>query len=168
MGAAHHVVLGFDARWWARDGEDGPTFVHGVGEPFPVWWSSLPSRVPLLTGWVGGPRAAALAGHGDKALLRLALDSLASVFGRDVADLRSRLRLAYAHDWMADPFAGGAYSYGGVGAIEARAALARPVADTLFLAGEAVAQQGRNATVHGALASGRQAAARLLGMAERA
>jgi monoamine oxidase len=159
MGAAHHVVLSFDARWWARNGEDGPCFVHGAGEPFPVWWSSLPSHVPLLTGWTGGPRAAALAGRGDEALPPLALDSLASVFGRDLAELRSRLRQAYAHDWVADPFAGGAYSYGGVGAIEARAALVRPVADTLFLAGEAVAQRGRNATVHGALLSGRAAAA---------
>jgi monoamine oxidase len=159
MGAAHHVGLAFDARWWARNGEDGPSFVHGDGEPFPVWWSSLPSHAPLLTGWTGGPRAAALAGRGDEALPRLALDSLASVFGRDIAELRSRLRQAYAHDWVADPLAGGAYSYGGVGAIEARAALVRPVAGTLFLAGEAVAQHGRNATVHGALLSGRAAAA---------
>jgi monoamine oxidase len=95
--------------------------------------------------------------------LRAALDSLASVFGRDPAELRSRLRLAYFHDWVADPLAGGAYSYGGVGAIEARAALVRPVAETLFLAGEAVAQRGRNATVHGALISGREAAAAVLG-----
>ena len=62
---------------------------------------------------------------------------------------------------MADPFAGGAYSYGGVGAIEARAVLARAVEGTLVLAGEAVAQDGRNATVHGALESGRVAAALL-------
>jgi monoamine oxidase len=162
MGAAHHVTLGFDGRWWARDGEEGPSFVHGAGEAFPVWWTMLPSYAPLLTGWIGGPRAAALAGRGDETLLRLALESLGSVFGRDVAELRSRLRLAYSHDWMADPFAGGAYSYGGIGAIEARAALVRPVADTLYLAGEAVAQQGRNATVHGALRSGRAAAEALI------
>jgi monoamine oxidase len=162
MGAALRVVIGFDARWWAPDGKPGPTFVHGGPEPFPVWWSALPAYSPVLTGWVGGPRAAALTGRGEAALLRAALDSLASVFGRDVAELRSRSRLAYAHDWSADPFAGGAYSYGGVGAIEARRALVEPVAGTLFLAGEAVAQHGRNATVHGALISGREAAAALL------
>jgi monoamine oxidase len=127
-----------------------------------VWWTALPARVPLLTGWVGGPRAAALAGRGESAVLRAALDSLASIFARDPTELRSRLRLAYFHDWVADPLAGGAYSYGGIGAVEARAALVRPVAGTLVLAGEAVAQQGRNATVHGALASGRAAAAALL------
>ena len=95
-------------------------------------------------------------------MLLAALESLASVFGRDLGELRSRMRLAYSHDWSADPFSGGAYSYGGVGAIEARAALARPVAETLYLAGEAVAEGGRNGTVHGALATGHRAAAEVL------
>jgi monoamine oxidase len=162
MGAALRIVIGFDTKWWAPDGTPGPGFVYGGPEPFPVWWSALPARAPVLTGWAGGPRAAALIGQGEAALFRAALDSLASVFGRDAAELRSRSRLAYAHDWSADPFAGGAYTYGGVGAIEARATLARPVEGTLFLAGEAVAEKGRNATVHGALASGRRAAAQVV------
>jgi monoamine oxidase len=162
MGAALRIVIGFDTSWWAPDGKAGPGFVYGGPEPFPVWWSALPSHAPVLTGWAGGPRAAALTGQGEAALLRAALDSLGSVFGRDVAELRSRSRLAYAHDWSADPFAGGAYSYGGVGAIEARATLAQPIEGTLFVAGEAVAEEGRNATVHGALASGRRAAAQVV------
>jgi monoamine oxidase len=162
MGVAHRVVLGFDTRWWAPNGREGPSFVHGSGEPFPVWWTAVPSREPVLTGWVGGPRARALSGRGEAAMVKAALESVASVFGRDPGELRSRLRMAYAHDWSADPFSGGAYSYGGVGALEARAALGRPVDGTLVLAGEAVAEEGRNATVHGALASGRRAAERLL------
>ena len=162
MGAAHRIVLRFDKRWWARDGEDGPGFIHGTTEPFPVWWTALPSHEPVLTGWTGGPRAVALAGRGEQAMLTAALASLASVFGCSSTELRSSLRVAWSHDWTADRFAGGAYSYGGVGAIEARAALARPQADTLVLAGEAIAEQGRNGTVHGALESGQRAAARLL------
>lgn len=162
MGVAQRVVLGFDARWWTTAGSDGPSFVHGDSEPFPVWWTALPSREPVITGWVGGPRAQALAGQVEATMLLAALESLASVFGRDLGELRSRLRLAYTHDWSADPFSGGAYSYGGVGAIEARAALARPVAETLYLAGEAVAGGGRNGTVHGALATGHRAAAEVL------
>jgi monoamine oxidase len=165
MGAAQRVGLVFDGRWWVPGGEDGPSFVHGTDEPFPVWWSALPSHRPLLTGWVGGPRAAAIAGRPRNDVLRLALESLASIFRRDVAELQARVRSFHFHDWVADPLAGGAYSYGGVGAIEARAALAEPVAGTLVLAGEAVAQEGRNATVHGALASGHRAAAGLLAQA---
>jgi monoamine oxidase len=163
MGAAHRVVLGFESRWWTAAGTDGPSFVHGSGaEAFPIWWTALPSRQPVITGWIGGPRAQAMAGQGEATMLRSALESLASVFGRDAGDLRSRLRVAYIHDWSSDPFSGGAYSYGGVGAIEARAALARPVDHTLFLAGEAVADRGRNGTVHGALATGQRAAAAVL------
>jgi len=163
MGAAHHVVLGFDERWWAAGGSDGPSFVHGDDEPFPIWWTALPSHAPLITGWNGGPRAEALAGRSRDDVIALALDSLASIFRSGRARLESLLRGAWWHDWSADPFAAGAYSYGGVGAIEARALLVRPVAGTLALAGEAVAEGGRNGTVQGALESGRRAAAALLG-----
>jgi monoamine oxidase len=163
MGPAHRVVLGFDTRWWAPAGSAGPGFIRGGAEAFPVWWTALPATTPVITGWIGGPRAAVLVGQGEGAMLRAALESLASVFQRDVAELRSRSRLAYTHDWSADPYAGGAYSYGGVGAIEARATLRVPVEGTLFLAGEALAGEGQNATVHGALASGRQAADAVLG-----
>jgi monoamine oxidase len=165
MGPAHRISLGFDAPWWQRPADEGLVFVHGSDEPFPVWWTAAPSTVPLLTGWIGGPRARPLTGQPVDAVLRAAIESVASVFARDAAEIRSRLRMAYFHDWGADPYAGGAYSYGGLGAIEARAALVRPVSDTLYLAGEAVAQHGRNATVHGALATGREAARAVLASA---
>lgn len=163
MGPAHRITLEFDGRWWAEPGSPGPAFVHGAGEPFPVWWTARPSLDPLITGWVGGPRAARLDGCGEPAILDAALVSLASVFGRDAGELRGRLRHGWHHDWAADPWAGGAYSYGGVGAVEARRTLVRPVEHTLVLAGEAVAEAGRNATVHGALLSGRRAADTVLG-----
>jgi monoamine oxidase len=162
MGAAHHVVLGFDERWWAGEDSEGPSFVHGDDEPFPIWWTARPSQVPLITGWTGGPRAERLAGRSRDEIAGLALDSLASVFGCHRSWLDVRLHNVWWHDWSADPFAAGAYSYGGVGAIEARALLVRPVADTLALAGEAVAEGGQNGTVQGALESGRRAAAALL------
>jgi monoamine oxidase len=163
MGPAHRISLVFDGRWWAGAGQAGPGFVYGGEEPFPVWWTALPSRDPVITGWIGGPRAARLDGRGEPAILDAALGSLAAVFGREVGELRTRLRRGYHHDWSADRWSGGAYTYGGVGAVAARRTLARPVERTLVLSGEAVAQEGRNATVHGALASGRRAAQAVLG-----
>jgi monoamine oxidase len=65
---------------------------------------------------------------------------------------------AYYHDWQLDPFARGAYSYITVGGAAARAALAAPLADTLFFAGEATDTEGEAATVTGALQSGVRAA----------
>jgi monoamine oxidase len=68
---------------------------------------------------------------------------------------------AHEHDWAADPYARGAYSYALVGGAGAGVRFAEPVADTLFFAGEHTAEGGHSATVHGALASGRRAAERV-------
>jgi monoamine oxidase len=62
------------------------------------------------------------------------------------------------HDWQADPFARGAYSYVTVGGTEARERLAAPLEDTLFFAGEAADAEGAAATVEGALRTGMRAA----------
>lgn len=60
--------------------------------------------------------------------------------------------------WRADPYARGAYSYLAVGATpDDRVALASPIDDRLYFAGEAT-DPDFPATVHGALASGRRAA----------
>ena len=163
MGAAQRIVLQFDQICWARPDGSLPSFLYGADEPFPVWWSSLPKKRPILTGWIGGPRAARLAGLTGEALVSRALESVAAIFGEGPEALRDRLVASYSHDWLSDPFARGAYSYGGVGAREARRVLATPASDTLFLAGEATAEGGRNATVHGALASGRRAATEAAG-----
>jgi monoamine oxidase len=66
------------------------------------------------------------------------------------------------HDWQQDPFSRGAYSYASVGGFDAAKALAAPVADTLYFAGEATNCNGYNGTVHGAMASGDRAARELL------
>ena len=63
------------------------------------------------------------------------------------------------HDWSADPFSRGAYSYVAVGGGEARATLGAPVEQTLFFAGEATSTDGQGGTVNGAIESGERAAA---------
>jgi len=64
----------------------------------------------------------------------------------------------YFHDWRAEPFFRGAYSYVPAKALPARKSLAKPVDDTLFFAGEATDWNGHRSTAHGAIASGRRAA----------
>jgi monoamine oxidase len=159
MGDARRIDLQFDAAWW-MDSES--TFIHGKEQPFPVWWTSPSPTQPFLTGWVGGPRAHIMAGRPEEEVASLALQSVANIFGQRVSNIEPRVRGVYTHDWSTDPFSRGAYSYGGVGALRAREILRKPVAGTLFLAGEALAGGGVNATVSGALTSGLQAAAALL------
>jgi monoamine oxidase len=162
MGTAHRIVLRFESSWWIEPDGPAPVFLHGKDEPFPVWWTSSPADLPFLTGWIGGPKAQSLSGNSIQQLIPLALDSASSIFGHPRNVLAAQLRAAYCHDWTADPYARGAYSYGGVGAARAREILRQPLSNTVFLAGEALADEGRNATIPGALSSGLRSAAALL------
>jgi len=135
-----------------------------TGEPpFPVWWVSRPPPFPVVTGWAGGRSARALRERGSADRVEAALRALASALGVETDRLRQDLRGGFSHDWLADPCARGAYSYSGVGGSEAGAELAVPVDETIFFAGEATESDGDNATVHGAISSGRKAARRALG-----
>ena len=110
----------------------------------------------MLTGWAGGEAAEALAGLSPEALLEAALASLARLGGAPAEAWRGQLREIHTHDWRADPYSLGAYSYAVAGLEDGPERLARPVADTLFFAGEATSDT--LGTVHGALASGLRAA----------
>ena len=136
------------------------TFVQARGVDVPVWWTSYPLRTGLLIGWAGGPAAIALATFPGRFASR-AVRSLADVFGVTTRLIERHLVRTFAHDWTHDPFSRGAYSYPLVGGSDAATALARPVGGTLFFAGEATDAEGRNGTVHGAIASGWRAAAQV-------
>jgi monoamine oxidase len=136
-------------------------FVHASGVRIPVWWTSYPLESPLLTGWAGGPAAIALDGA-RRELPDIAVRSLGDALGMSVASLRRHVVRTFTHDWNRDPYSRGAYSYALVGGADAAEALARPVSGTLYFAGEAADAEGRNATVHGAIASGRRAAQQVM------
>lgn len=154
------AILRFrDAFWERLDGGRyaQASFFRTFNGPLPSFWTMLPARVPLLVAWAGGPHADRLSGLSSGAIVDTALQGLDTVFGRRAA-VRSRLVSSWVHDWQADPYARGAYSYVTVGGARARQSLARPVDDTLYFAGEATDSQGRHGTVGGALASGTRAA----------
>jgi monoamine oxidase len=173
MGDVARLVLVFDEAFWtdadrlARRvpaealAESEPAFVHAAGAEFPTWWSAAPMQAPVLVGWSGGPPARRLLSLRRDELVGHALETLARIWKSDARRLRRRLRDWRLHDWSADPFSRGAYSYQLVGGASAPDALARPVAGTLFFAGEA-AEGKKSGTVPGALASGRAAATRVL------
>jgi monoamine oxidase len=77
-------------------------------------------------------------------------------------ELRKQITGSFTHDWQVDPFSRGAYSYAGVGGMDAAMKLAEPIANTLYFAGEATNGDGYNGTVHGAIATGVRAAKELL------
>jgi monoamine oxidase len=138
------------------------SFVHGHGMDVPTWWTQFPIRTPVMVGWVGGPRAEALAANNEEVVQERAIASLAYHLGMPQERLKSLVTGCWSHDWNHDPLARGAYSYVLVDGADAPYALTQPVDDTLFFAGEATATDGRNGTVEGALATGRRAATQVL------
>jgi monoamine oxidase len=117
----------------------------------------------MLVAWRGGPVARELSRLTRDAIIAAAIESLATIVGMHSRTIHRRVASAFLHDWTNDPYARGAYSYVGVDGDTAARTLARPVERTLFFAGEHADKEGRNGTVHGAIASGRAAAEQVLG-----
>ncbi|MGH7520244.1 MAG: flavin monoamine oxidase family protein [Gemmatimonadales bacterium] len=172
-GQVFKIVLRFRQAFWqnaeflkerrehSRSNGRGLTFFHAHGAEVPTWWTSLPVRSPILTGYVGAIAAEQLLSEEPASRLERTLVALSDIFAVPRRELEELLDASASHDWRADPFARGAYSYIGVGGTGAPRALARPVEGTLFFAGEATNGE-QIGTVAGALASGRRAAREVL------
>jgi monoamine oxidase len=153
MGHVTKLLLWFGRQLW-------PDFtVLSTDGRIATWWPVESAATPTLMGYQGGAVALEVAALGEAAAIAAGLEELAALLGADVREAFLGGRLA---DWSRDPWSLGAYTYSAVGMGEARAALAAPVADTLFFAGEATVLDGHIATVHGAVESGRRAAAEIL------
>lgn len=163
------VALWFRTAFW-EEIQSGryrnAAFFRCEPAPFAVYWTQLPVRTELVVAWTGGPGATALRGVPPEELIARACDGFGSMLG-DAARARAEFEAGFTHDWAADPYALGAYSYVAVDGDGARAALAQPVDDTLFFAGEATSTDGQGGTVNGALASGERAAAELVRCLQR-
>ncbi len=126
----------------------------------PMWWSPSfghDTQQHVWTAFVSGDGAMKLLEGGEEAALAGGLAALREELDRpDLQAEASRLV-----NWPADPFARGGYSFVLPGHHGARQKLAAPT-PPLFWAGEATEPEHRAATVHGALLSGRRAAAELL------
>lgn len=163
MGEAVRITLRFRKPFWEdREELSNLSFLHAPGEWLPTWWTALPFRAPVLTGWAGGPAAEKLSHQGETFILERATETLSHLFGLEWNRIEGLLEAWHVHDWQADAFSRGAYSYSGVGGLEARRSLATPVENTLYFAGEATEFDGHSGTTHGAIATGRRAARQIL------
>lgn len=154
MGPVLKVALVFAERFWP---ENGDFFIAPDGA-FPTFWTTYPRLSTLIIGWAGGPKARAMRDLDEAGVIARAISGFADVVGMPQHQVARRVEFARVHDWQRDPYARGAYSYLKAGALQAREALARPIEDTLFFAGEATAPHAEAGTVAGALLSGRTTA----------
>ena len=112
------------------------------------------SGTPLCMVDVGGSFGRDLSAAGDKAMVSFAVEWLAGLYGND---FKKSVRRSHATRWNDDPWTLGAISAAAPGGQSARAALAEPLRDHLYFAGEA-AHETLWGTVGGAWLSGERAA----------
>jgi monoamine oxidase len=156
------ILLRFSRPWWrGKTGDLADLTFLLSDETIPVWWTQNPSEHPVLTGWLGGPRTAALAGLNRQALIDAGIDSLATIFGLTRDALERDLVAAVAANWAHDAFARGAYSWATPRTRAAQERLARADGTVLF-SGEALYRGRDMGTVEAALASGLETAGLIL------
>ena len=161
MGQVVKLMISFRERFWEVHGRFA--FVISFDGEIPTWWTQEPLTSNILTGWAGGPAAERLINLSPEELLDRAIQSLARIFGQPGRWLRERVDRIHHYNWSHDPFSRGAYSYPKVGGLKAAEALADPVNDTIFFAGEATDFRGANGTVHAAIDSGIATAQKIIG-----
>ncbi|MET4217114.1 monoamine oxidase [Bradyrhizobium sp. LB14.3] len=156
------ILLRFSRPWWRERKQElaNMTFLLS-DQAIPVWWTQYPNGHPVLTGWFGGPRTAALSHLDPQALVDAGLDSLAAIFKQPRGEIARELVAAAATNWAHDPYACGAYSWATPRTREAQTILARADSPVLF-SGEALYRGADMGTVEAALASGLETARMIL------
>ncbi|GAA0627039.1 NAD(P)/FAD-dependent oxidoreductase [Brevundimonas kwangchunensis] len=119
-----------------------------------LYFLSFPFDTDLMVGFVGGDLGWELSAAGEDAAVDFATQGLVEMFGSDAASAVVKGGLTR---WASNPWTRGAYAAVTPGRHGAREALARPVGDRIFFAGEALAR-GLIQTCGGAFRSGEAAA----------
>jgi monoamine oxidase len=128
----------------------------------PTWWTQLPEKNGMITGWLAGPKAARLQNEPDDKILSLGLESLSVIFKIPRTVLQSKLISSHVFNWSRDNFSRGAYSYEKVESKHATSTISEGVEDTIYFAGEAYHEGPESGTVEAALASGVKTAETIL------
>ncbi len=160
--AAAALPLGLaDKVFLAVDGPEWPAHAHLTGNPHRVCTAShrlSPFGLPIVESFFGGSCAEAMTD--TRAAIDFAREELVELLG---SGWRKRLVPLGATHWRGAPFIHGSYSHARVGHASARAALATPVDQRLFFAGEACSPHDFS-TAHGAYQTGVAAADAILAL----
>lgn len=118
------------------------------------WWTPNYRRSgpPVLAAYLTAEHARLVDALDEADALALGLRQAGELLGDPV--LSEHVTLAKRVSWASDPLARGGYAHVTPGGADARPALAAPVEEVLFFAGEATAWDSNPQTVHGAIESG--------------
>lgn len=159
MGACVRIVLDFKKNFWGN--ETG--FIYG-GTQGPEYLSSGYARSELnkiLSVTIHGAKAEELSGLGEQAIDKV-LEELDNLYeGQASLNIRTdenQNKIFEFFDWTKHPYIKGSASYLRPGAgNQDRVALAEPMEQLVFFAGEATDTEGEAGTINGALLSAQRA-----------
>ena len=163
-GGAFKLVFHFDNYFWKEHKEKDLSKMSFLfsEETIPTWWTQVPADVPIITGWLAGPKTKQLEHSRDDKILEEGLRSLGNIFEKDVDYLYAHLKNIWIKNWQADPYYLGAYAYEVVEGEKYKKILSDPVDNSLFFAGEALSEKSETGTVEAALESGRNMAYKII------
>lgn len=160
LGTHNRIGLLFDRDLFGPDCPKGAGVLIPGEEP--IGFSLGPFDQNYAVAYTGGRFAVWLERAGQAAAIDFAKEKLAKLFG---SEIKQHVTRAIVTAWAGDPWVKGSYSAALPGQAHQRPALARPVEDRLFFAGEACSIEFC-ATAHGAYITGvetARAVARSLG-----
>ncbi|NJN60744.1 MAG: FAD-dependent oxidoreductase [Coleofasciculaceae cyanobacterium RL_1_1] len=160
MGVLNKCYLRFPSVFWPKD-VDWLEYIPARHGEWTEWVSfKRVADQPILLGFNAADRGKAIEAWSDAEIVASAMTTLKTIFGDEIPQPIE----AQITRWASDPFSLGSYSYNAVGSTpKLRQALAAPVGQALFFAGEA-SHRKFFATAHGAYLSGLRAARQILAL----
>lgn len=161
------IILQFQKAFWLdkaltqQKAMSGASFIFSE-ERIPTWWTQVPEQKAMLTGWAAGPYAKALNHLTQHEILQQSLASLSHLFNLDLSHLQQNLQGWHIADWQKDEWSCGAYSYDVVGGKKHKQMLTAGIENLIFFAGEGLMDGPSIGTVEGGLATGKEAARRII------
>ncbi|AXJ00603.1 Monoamine oxidase [Cyclonatronum proteinivorum] len=150
MEPAIKVFLKFRERFYAANTFGGSTCAAYIDEQYGKQGST-----PVLLAYLMGDQAENIAAlDSDEAMISALLTELDTMYDGKATPL---FEDAHIQNWTAHPWIRGGYSYSTCGMANARFIAARPLANRLYFAGEAMNTRGHHQSVHGALESSLEA-----------
>lgn len=151
------VAIAFDADVFGNIEQPSVNILPSDGD-VPINFQFANFGNPMVIGHVAGSVAKDLLAEGDAAMVAFAMERLIAAFG---ADIKTRMVNAATTGWGNNRFVAGGYSFAKPGCAHLRHEMIAADTGNLAFAGEAFSMQWE-ATAHGAWASGRDVAGRLV------
>jgi monoamine oxidase len=137
MGLLAKITLQFDGERFGFRKNKWLSYVVPNDMPAEAcYFLTWPFDFDIMIGWIGGQFGWEMSAAGTDAAVDFALEEVVKMVG---GDARKHFVKGHLTGWAENPWTLGAYAAAAPGHYGARAELAKPLADRLFFAGEAVA-----------------------------